>query len=215
MMIEVQSHGFQFEGWVKDSFFGGYAGEYTQKWDVPAERNTSHAVPADFRGLPVSIKTVRHGSPIALGDAMRQRKIDAPFVIIAGFWEQRTADEKWFADIGVAKFTEASWGTLWGGLDLSELQQLDAQIKDAALHYSAAREKAREWKKEAVKVSNSQIVVNPKIDSKSQRRIQCSLPFAVFWRSVGRPAQREDSPTLFGREFPNPINSPSRTFNRG
>jgi len=77
MMIEVQSHGFQFEKWVKDSFFGDYAGEHTQKGDVPAERNTSDAVPAGFRGLPVSIKTVRYRSPIALGDAMRQREIDA------------------------------------------------------------------------------------------------------------------------------------------
>lgn len=215
MMIEVQHHGFQFEKWVKDSFFHGYAGGYTQKWDVPAEQNTSDAVPAGFRGLPVSIKTARHGSPIALGDAIRQREIDVPFVMVAGFWEQRTADEKWFVDIGIAKFTEARWDALWGGLDLSELQRIDERIKNSDLHYSEARKLAREWKREIAKVAKSEIVINPKIDSKSQRRIQCSLPFAVFWNSVGRPARKQNFPTLFGREFPNPVNSPSRTFKRG
>ena len=215
MMIEVQNHGFQFEKWVKEAFFGGYSGEYTQKWDVPAEQNEGDAVPEDFRGLPVSIKTARYGSPIGLGDAIRQREINVPFVMVAGFWEQKTASEKWFEDIGVAKFTEESWGTLWGGLDLSALHKIDEQVKNPDLHYSEARKLAREWKGETAKVSKSQIVINPKIDSKSQRRIQCSLPFAVFWNSIGRPAHRENFPTLFGREFPNPINSPSRTFSRG
>jgi len=105
MMIEVQSHGFQFEKWVKDSFFGDYAGEYTQKWDVPAERNTSDAVPAGFRGLPVSIKTVRYGSPIALGDAMRQREIDAlcgaesEVIHLQDGFPSNTPDEEWAGNL--------------------------------------------------------------------------------------------------------------------
>lgn len=75
-MVEVQAHGFSFEKWVRDHFFSGYIGNYMQKWDVPAEQNASDAVPAAFRNLPVSIKTAKIGSPIGLGDVLRQRQIN-------------------------------------------------------------------------------------------------------------------------------------------
>ncbi len=214
MMVEVQNHGLQFEEWVKDTFFGGYSGGYTQKWDIPAERNNGHIVPPDFRGLPVSIKVAQYGSPIGLGDAIRQREINVSFVMIVGFWKQRTDSEKWFEDIGVSKFTAKNWSGLWGAIDKKSLKEIDTRIKNLELHYSEARKLARKWKKETVETSASTIVINPKIDSKKQRRIQCSLPFKVFWNSVGRQSRRTDYPELFGQKFPNPVGSQPRTFNR-
>lgn len=62
--------------------------------------------------------------------------------------------------------------------------------------------------------AGSRIVINPKIDSKKQRRIQCSLPFRDFWECSGRDAQGRDCPELFGFPFGNPILSSARKFKR-
>lgn len=214
-MIESQSHGFLFEQWVRNTFFESYSGAYTQEWDIPAEFNCSDAIPSEFRGLPVSVKTARYGSPVGLGDALRQRRIDVPFVMVVGFWEARENDEKWFLEIGVVKFTSNCWAVLWGDLELAHLEKFDAQIKNRELHYSDARELARNWNKQTGRVLTNGIVINPKIDSKTQRRIQCSIPFNVFWECVGTSPERESRTALFGQSFPNPLrNAPPRTFTR-
>src|ERR1017187_1616329 len=145
-MVEVQAHGFSFEKWVRDHFFSGYAGDYMQKWDVPAEHNTCDAMPPAFRNLPVSIKTAKIGSPIGLGDVLRQRQIDQPFVMIVGFWKQATPTEKWILDIGCAIFEITSWQRLWGELTLAEIQEIDLVVKNQSEHYSIVRAKARAWK---------------------------------------------------------------------
>jgi len=161
----------------------------------------------------VSVKSTKYGSPIGLGDILRQRKISEPFLMIVGFWRQRTYAEKWVEDIGVAFFNPNQWNELWGNLTLQSIQEIDSQIKDLGIPYSDARLLARNWKRLATKDSCSKIVVNPKIDSKTQRRIQCSLPFRVFWEAVGRQATISDSTNLFDFLFNNPIISSPRTFN--
>jgi hypothetical protein len=154
-------------------FFGGYNGNYMQKWDIPPEENNSEAGPLFYRNPPVSVKTAKHGSPIGLGDVCRQRRIDIPFVMIAGFWKQRTPTEKWFETIGVAKFSTAEWSSLWGTLTIEQISLIDSRIKDLGLPYVTARRDAQQWKHDCVSSSGAELVINPKIDSKRQRRIQC------------------------------------------
>jgi hypothetical protein len=212
-MVEVQAHGFSFEKWVRDTHFDGYRGNYMQKWDVAPEAACGPSVPRELRGLPVSIKTAKYGCPIGLGDVLRQRQIDSEFVMIVGFWRQRSASEKWFEEIGVSHFTPADWDLLWGSLTLEQLREIDRTIKDVTLPYSIARQRARDWKRSTAGVASAQLIINPKIDSKTQRRIQCSMPFPTFWRIAGRTPTPQDAPTLFGVPFPNPIHSRARTFN--
>ena len=212
-MVEVQFHGFSFERWARDTFFGGYLGNYMQKWDIPAWQNKKEEVPTEWRNFPVSIKTAKWGSPISLGDAIRQRSIIESFVIIAGFWRQRTPHEKWFEEIGIVKFHPDFWNSLWGAISLLALREMDSEIKDLNLHYSDARKAAKRWKSQFVK-SGSKIVINPKIDSKRQRRIQCSLPFQIFWKAAGQTPAKRDNPMLFGKNFPNPVRSRPRQFSK-
>ena len=210
-MVEVQAHGFGFEKWIRDHFFSGYAGMYMQKWDVHPDHNIHDAVPIQFQKLPVSVKTAKLGSPIGLGDVLRQRQIDHDFLMIVGFWEQRTTTEKWIVDIGCAVFDSAAWRKLWGRLTLEEISNIDKVVKNLNEHYSVVRAKARQWKANPA-VQTSTLVINPKIDSKTQRRIQCSLPYATFWNFAGRSPVRRDCPELWGHVFPNPIKSSARTF---
>lgn len=213
-MVEVQSHGFSFEKWVRDNFFAGYAGSYMQKWDVPPDANRCAAVPSELRGLPVSIKTAKYGCPIGLGDVLRQRQIDSPFLMIVGFWRQHTPTEKWFEEIGVVVFSPTTWEALWGKLRLDQIREIDRTIKDLTLPYSVARLRAKEWKRQTAEVGTARLIINPKIDSKTQRRIQCSLPFRTFWQHTGRIPVPQDAPQLFGHAFPNPVFSARRQFNR-
>ena len=183
-----------------------------RKWDVPSEANSSPLMPASWRGMPVSIKTAKYGSPIGLGDILRQRQIDVSFLMIVGFWRQRAPTEKWIEEIGVACFPLETWSALWGELSLDHLRAIDVVVKNLSLPYADVRQQARQWKQTTTVVSSSSFVVNPKIDSKSQRRIQCSLPFKAFWTAVGRDPLRQDAPKLFGVPFPNPMSSSARSF---
>lgn len=213
-MVEVQQHGFSFERWVRHTVFSGYEGNYMQKWDVPPHENRNPAIDSHLRGIAVSIKTAKIGSPIGLGDIIRQRSTSEPFLMIAGFWSQRTPTEKWFESIGAARFSVEDWSSLWGSLTLADLNELDAIVKDMSTNYRIVRQEAQAWKKKYFDGSGSKIVINPKIDSKKQRRVQCSLPFSVFWQFVGDHPTRADKPQLFGFAFENPVVSSARKFNR-
>ncbi len=206
---EVQQHGLVFEEWVRDTFFDGYRPRhYTQKWDIPAAVNTR------FGGVPVNPKAIKYGAPVDLGDALRQYQIDEPFLLVIGFWRQ-DGDEKRFVNIISPRIDPVAWRKLWGPVTLADLQRLDAIIKDKSLTPEAARAAALKVKN-APPFTQSIIVVNPKIDSKTQRRLQCSLRFDDVFRHLvpgGNPAV-QDQPALWGVPFPIAVASKPRTFAR-
>ncbi len=210
-MAEVQRHGFDFENWVKETFFAEFKANYTQKWDVPNEANCLPTIPKTLRHLPVSIKTCKFGSPIGFGDALRQFKNDEDFLLIVGFWKQNENYKNFLAVEGV-KVTADEWRKLFLPLGLADLTILDSTIKTLELHYSEARKRAKEIKN-SDKFQSAKIVLNPKLDSKTQRRLQCSLPFQVFWHDYAHKESYQNVDCeLFGKKVPNPFLSGQRTF---
>ena len=208
---EVQVHGVSFEKWVCQTFFDGYEGDYTQKWDVPENHpNTSEKVPG--KGLPVSIKLVKYKSPIGLGDILRQRNLNQEFLMIVGFWEQKSETEKWIVEVECLHIKPNQWNELWGELTAEKIEQLDKMVKDTSVDYQLVRTRAQDWKKAVLPDLNCQMVVNPKIGSTGQRRVQCSMPNRVFWQLAGREPKPSDQAKLLGKAFPNPIYSKPRTF---
>lgn len=204
---EVQQHGLVFEQWVRDTFFDGYHPEsYTQKWDIPAAANKNHG------RVPVNPKATKFGAPVDLGDALRQIRISEPFMLILGYWQQ-AGDTKRIVNIVAPTITPKQWQKLWAPVTLADLEKLDAVIKDRSLTPAQARERAQAIKK-APPFSQSVIVVNPKIDSKGQRRLQCSLRFADLFKHLAPDADAaaQDRPSLWGVEYPGPIDSKPRQF---
>lgn len=177
-MAEVQLHGFDFENWIKKTFFDEFSVPfpYSNKWDIPTEFNTLQIVPKEFRNLPVSVKTCKNLSPIGFGDALRQFEIDEDFLLIVGFWEQSDGNKN-FVAVEAVKVTVEDWKNLFEPLTEKDIKLLDSTIKNRETHYSEVRKLAKEIKKSFAK---TKIVLNPKIDSKIQRRLQCSLPFKTF-----------------------------------
>lgn len=211
-MAEVQRHGFDFENWVKETFFAEFKASYTQKWDVPDGANYLAKIPNEFHRLPVSIKTCKFGSPIGFGDALRQYNNDEDFLLIVGFWRQDGIYKNFVAVEGV-KILANDWKNLFSPLNAADLTLLDLTTKNIESHYSEARKAAKELKN-SDNFKQTKIILNPKIDSKTQRRLQCSLPFNIFWQDFVRkaPYQNVDC-ELFGEKVPNPFLSGQRIFN--
>ena len=206
---EVQQHGLVFEEWVRDNFFEGYQPPgYTQKWDIPAAINRNHG------GLPVNPKAIKYRSSVDLGDALRQFDIDEPFILIIGYWVQE-ADRKRMVNIVAPVITPATMRKLWGNITREDLVRLDTLIKDRSLDYREARKQAQAMKK-SHPFNTSIITLNPKIDSKGQRRLQCSLSFGKVFKYLAPGADdgMQDPPVLWGIPFTETIASRPRSFDK-
>jgi hypothetical protein len=204
---EVQQHGLVFEQWVRDTFFDGYVpAGYTQKWDIPAEINRRYG------GLPVNPKAIKYRTPVDLGDALRQFDINEPFILVIGYWVQE-GTQKRFVNIVAPVVSPETLRRLWGDITRADLEQLDDLIKDRSLDYREVRQRAQALKKKPP-YNTSLITLNPKIDSKGQRRLQCSLSFSKVFQHLAPEADpgEQNPPSLWGVPFTNTITSGPRTF---
>ena len=109
--------------------------------------------------------------------------------------------------------SSAAWKKLWGPVTLADLQRLDAVIKDKSLTPAQARAAALKIKN-APPFTQSVIVVNPKIDEKNQRRLQCSLRFADVFKHLAPAAdpRPQERPALWGVAFPRAVASKPRAL---
>ncbi len=206
---EVQAHGLAFEQWLEDTFFGGNRpSSPTQKWDIPAEANRR------FGGIPVNPKAAKYGSPVGMGDALRQFDVNEPFLLIIGYWRQE-GDDKRFVQMVVRRVEPAEWRALWGPVTRSDLERLQAVVMDRSLSIGEARTRAKTIKN-AAPFTEAVIQVNPKID-RSQRRLQCSLRFGDVFRHLAEGGSSEPLPEVkvFGVPVPKLFRSPARVFDAG
>lgn len=204
---EVQRHGYVWETWVADTFFGGYRqASYTQEWDIPAEANK------DRGGIPANPKVARLGAPIDLSDALRQFDIDEPFLLIIGYWKQE-GDSKRIVNAIAARVEPEQWRKLWGDVTRADVEQLDAIVKDRSLAPAEARRRAQAMKR-AAPFNTAAIQMNPKIGADGQRRLQCSLTFDAVFTHLAPGANRAPVKVaeLWGVPVPGPFYSPPRSF---
>ncbi|MDF3057847.1 MAG: hypothetical protein K0R17_2062 [Rariglobus sp.] len=204
---EVQQHGLAFEIWIRDTFFDGYVPRgYTQKWDIPAAANLRHG------GVPVNPKAAKYRTPVDLGDALRQYDIAEPFILVVGYWVQE-GDQKRFVNIVAPRIEPEAWRKLWGPVTRADLEKLDAIIKDRSLDFREARKRAHTLKS-APPFTEAVIVVNPKIDSAGQRRLQCSLRSDDLFKHLAPGAEPgiQKTPSLWGVPFTATVTSGPRAF---
>ena len=82
-------------------------------------------------------KATKYGTPIGLGDALRQYDIAEPFLLIVGFWQQVTPQEKRWVNVQAVRVEPKVWRSLWGDLTRTDLAELEAVIKDKSLDAGA------------------------------------------------------------------------------
>ncbi len=190
-----QGHGFAFEDWVAHTFFPtARQGGYTDKWDIPAHANLEHG------GIAVNPKATQFRQPVGLGDALRQYDIAEPFLLVLGYWEKR-GDTRTWVKAYVRRIEPEEWRALWHPIQREDLARLDAVIKDRRLSPEDARQKAQEIKARPP-FTEAVMTVNPKIDSKTQRRLQCSLSYAKVVSHLGMTPEPDTIPQVFGIPVP-------------
>lgn len=193
---EIPSRDPVFERWVRDTFFNGYrTAPAGQRWEIPASANPDHG------GVPVALRTARLGAAVELGDALRQYEIDEPFVLIIGFWEP-AGEGKRCVNILAPVVSPEQWRKLWGPVTYADLQRLDALIKDPGPTVEEIRRRVL-LMKNSPPFNGALIQLNPKVDDRGQRRLQCSLRYQdVFAYLVpGASTAAPDRPILFGVEY--------------
>jgi hypothetical protein len=218
-----QQHGLDFEAWLKDTFFSScnISGN-TDKWDFTgvAYKSKYSLYTSNFGGLPISVKTCKFGTPIGFGDALRQMENEEDFLLIVCFWKA-AGEFKKCVSVEAVMVSSHLWKRMFVEkmmdesdeegdsyesdeeeftLMTSKIRKLDSVIKDRSVGYQETRIEAKKLKKE---LHSSTVVFNPKIDSKGQRRLQCSLPFKIFWSIVaGKFPFSGENVKLWGEEVP-------------
>ncbi|MFH1402112.1 MAG: hypothetical protein ABIG87_00625 [Patescibacteria group bacterium] len=199
-MSEEQEHGFIFENWVKKILgVEKLASNYTQKWDIPNE-------------TPISVKFMGLTNALEFGSTVRIWEIDEPFTLVIGRWKQN-GDKKIIKSIDEIDITLEILNKMRGKIKLEEIKEFDQKIKK----FSAGKdgqaegiEFAKNWKSER-KDKIGLLTITHKIDSKSQRRIQCNLNYKNYVELFGIPSFE----TKFrDNNFDQEINHPARIFNK-
>jgi hypothetical protein len=170
--MESQRHGFDIENYIKTHVFRVekvYA--YNSIHDVRNEDNpydTSENI--SIKASTGKTQTVCFGSPLRIFNYPDNEKHTAIIV----FLEQR-GEQKYVT--GVAEMSLDDKHTLFGDVTEADIRELDALIRSVPKDQKPA-ELIRQIHAAKTNLNKKSGIIkfNPKIDSKSQRRLQCSIP---------------------------------------
>lgn len=172
-MGESQKHGFEFEGQIKELKIKQITEllgvSYTSKWDVP---------PISVKSFKLSSKTIEFGS------IERVFENSEDFILVLVGWEQ-DGTEKEIAFSDCIFLEQKILNKLKGNLSIETIKGLNAKIKTFKV---GEHEAARVWAKEQKTILNGNTLfdIRFKIDSSTQRRIQCALKLADLYEAVGK-----------------------------
>jgi len=171
-MPEVQAHGFIWERSVLEGVYGiagAQVGGYTRTHDVSAEENR-------LDGVSVSIKT-SGSSSVDMGDA--RRVFDAcssgnPYYMLLIQYEQEE-EEKVLKSVSYIDLT-ASREKLFGDLSLEDISAMHEHLKTIPPGRASLDTRAEyKLRSSELRKKTGAISLRPKVDSKNQRRLQCSF----------------------------------------
>lgn len=172
-MAAVQEHGLVIERILGEAHLGGGMPEVprTSVFDIPAESSRD--------GVPVSLKAAkatRSGATIGLGDARRiwASVSGTRFRILCATYHQDGA-EKVFTRVHEALITPAAAPSLLGLLTMEDVSALHVELLGFGAGQHAAARRHAKSRQAALLRKRGLVRLNPKIDSKSQRRLQCSV----------------------------------------
>ena len=171
--MEVQAHGNYFEdikireltGFSKDEYDSMKDNGYTSSMDI---------VKGLHSDKDVSIKTAK-GRKVDCGDILRRRS-ETEYDIIIGVWDQ-VGDKKIFHTEYTFHIKPKHETLLWGKMSYEKLREFNDYIKSIPEGRTAQQDTKveRQLLKTITEDANAQMKIHPKVDSKKQRRVQCSF----------------------------------------
>lgn len=212
-MVQSQSHGFILaENPIRELVFNlPREANNTDIHDIPMEKNKFDL------NENISIKSTS-GSSIDCGDILRFFDYDMKKknTIICVKYKQ-IENKKVIKKIYEINYNEEMHKFLFGTITKEELTAYINFVK--SIEYGKCNKETRDKyideKKKLQKYHNMQINISPKVDSKSQRRVQCSIPnFNSSLKKYITYSSSDDIPNLVrGIQIPLYIISETRTRN--
>lgn len=211
-MTANQNHGFVFEDSViKD--ITGYSKDEYQKL-LPKGYVASMDIFKDIHSADnYSIKVMGAGGSIGCGDILRfyNHCINDVFYMVIGVWRQISNEIKRYDKIYEFKIEPHNFHKIWGSIDQTELEQFVDYVKSIPTGLQGQSQNKLLWKQKRNAIlakSQGHIVkIDAKIDSGSQRRVQCSIkidnliqqgiPYTLYtetYRGITLPYEQESPP---------------------
>ena len=213
--MEVQNHGVLFEdsviraitGLSKDEYQNKLENAYTASMDVVKgiESNANY-----------SVKVSKDGKSIGCGDILRfiQHCRDTEFVMVVGAWRQITPEIKRYDCIYEFQISPKHYKKLWGGISEADVKPFVEYVKAIEEGKAAQLAHRREWKSRRQKIYDDRgrglCAIDAKIDSKKQRRVQCSIKiqeliesgiehikYETEYKGIKLPYEQNSSPRQF------------------
>lgn len=178
--MEVQNHGVVFEDLIISKITGFSKQEY-QKFLTNAYSHSMDIVKGIYSNEDYSIKVSKNGSGVGCGDILRFNKHTANdnFSIIVGSWNQINPNLKIYREIYEFKIRPEHYEIFWNKINFECLQEFVHWVKSIPPGKTAQLAVRKEWKsrREEIyqKYGQGILSIDAKIDSKNQRRVQCSF----------------------------------------
>ena len=171
--MEVQAHGNHYEnevirertGMTKEEYDALKENGYTSEFDLAS------GLVVDYNG---SIKTTKNNT-ICCSDLLRKMKHD-DYHLIVGVYKQ-VGKTKVFHTEYEFFITPADREILWGDMKYENVEAFVNYVKSipAGKEAQQSTKSARNLFQKEVQCKSALFKINPKVDSKKQRRVQCSL----------------------------------------
>jgi hypothetical protein len=175
-MTARQAHGFKNELMVIDRYNLNKATSYTAKWDAIAPRIVVGQ--RVIKDVPTSIKTIREGGSVDMGDIFRHAKNGNDFVLHVDFYRGPRSELN-IVETYTIYIESGKWRSLFefGHYDFLRgcLHEITNSYSDDLKWKSMMAEMNKLWRREERIVH-----LAPKRDHKKQKRIQCTIPNRKF-----------------------------------
>jgi hypothetical protein len=213
-MSEVQSHGLLFENVVIEAITGLSKAEY-QRLLPNSYTNSMDIARGYLSEVDRSIKATS-GSGVGCGDILRflRHCRDDDFVMVVGIWKQITPKLKLYHEIYEFQFSPKHYATLFADLTEETLTPFVEYVKAIPYGREGQLSNRKVWKERRSTIYETYgkgiVAIDAKIDSKTQRRVQCSvkindlissdIPFSKYttdYKGISLPYEQESTPRTF------------------
>jgi hypothetical protein len=213
--MEVQNHGVLFEDSVIRAITGLSKDEYQTLLEnaYTASMDVVKGIESDVN---YSVKVSKDGKSIGCGDVLRfiRHTRDDEFTMVVGAWQQITPTVKRYDTIYEFNIRPTDYATLWASITEDVVQPFVEYVKSIPPGKEAQMSNRKLWKerRQAIYDTYGQglCAIDAKIDSKNQRRVQCSIKidklidsgidyirYETDYRGIKLPYEQTSSPRQF------------------
>lgn len=177
-MPESQQHGFLWESNIKSAVFGlSGKDEYTAVHDIPSSRNRFDP------NETISVKTTGN-TTLCMGDALRLFDYESGVThTCIAIRHKQCGDTKVLTNVYELDLTQRD--VLWGSITRQDIEELNRLVRSMPINQRDPDiDKAITQKKRELNAKSGAVRFNPKINSNTQRRLQCSIPMFASYHTL-------------------------------